>query len=34
MDMNIGRLLKELNDLNIDEDTLVFFTSDNGPENG
>lgn len=33
MDMNIGRILKKLADLNIEEDTLVFFTSDNGPEN-
>ena len=32
MDDQIGRLRKELADLSIDENTLIFFTSDNGPE--
>ncbi|MEP0418088.1 MAG: arylsulfatase [Cyclobacteriaceae bacterium] len=32
MDRDIGRLLDELNDLGIAENTLVIFTSDNGPE--
>jgi arylsulfatase A-like enzyme len=31
MDSNIGRILKHLEDLNIDENTIVFFLSDNGP---
>ncbi|MEZ6152629.1 MAG: sulfatase-like hydrolase/transferase [Pirellulaceae bacterium] len=31
MDGDIGRLLDLLNELSIDENTLVFFTSDNGP---
>lgn len=30
MDADIGRLLAKLKDLGIDENTLVFFTSDNG----
>jgi arylsulfatase A-like enzyme len=30
MDWNIGRLLDKLDQLNIDENTLVIFTSDNG----
>lgn len=34
MDYNIGRLLDLLDNLNIANDTLVIFTSDNGPENG
>jgi arylsulfatase A-like enzyme len=33
MDMNIGRLLKEVKALDLDKRTLIFFTSDNGPEN-
>jgi arylsulfatase A-like enzyme len=33
MDYNIGRLLALLDKLGIAEQTLVFFTSDNGPEN-
>jgi arylsulfatase A len=32
MDWNIGRLLHLLDDLNISDNTLVLFTSDNGPE--
>jgi len=31
MDRDVGRLLDLLNELNIAENTLVFFTSDNGP---
>ena len=31
MDADIGRLLDTLHELQIDEQTLVFFTSDNGP---
>jgi uncharacterized sulfatase len=31
MDRDIGRLMKMLKDLGIDEDTIVMFTSDNGP---
>lgn len=31
MDADVGRLFKLLNDLSIDENTLVIFTSDNGP---
>ena len=31
IDLNIGRLLARLKALGIDEDTLVIFTSDNGP---
>ncbi|WP_293899594.1 sulfatase [Phenylobacterium sp.] len=31
IDANVGRLLARLKDLAIDEDTLVVFTSDNGP---
>jgi arylsulfatase A-like enzyme len=31
MDRDIGRLLKRLKDLGIDEDTIVMFSSDNGP---
>ena len=33
MDGDIGRLLDLLKELSIDENTLVFFTSDNGPHN-
>ncbi|XOV93474.1 MAG: sulfatase [Bacteroidota bacterium] len=32
MDEQIGRLLATLEELNIDENTLIFYTSDNGPE--
>ncbi|MBM4024790.1 MAG: arylsulfatase [Planctomycetes bacterium] len=31
LDSGIGRLLQKLKDLGLDENTLVFFTSDNGP---
>jgi arylsulfatase len=31
MDMNVGKLLKKLEDLKIDKDTIVVFTTDNGP---
>ncbi len=34
LDANVGRLLKEIDDLALAEDTLVIFTSDNGPEAG
>ena len=33
MDADVGRLLDLLKELAIDENTLVFFTSDNGPHN-
>ena len=32
LDRDIGRILGRLKDLGIDEDTIVFFSSDNGPE--
>lgn len=32
MDENIGRILDEVEALRLAEDTLIFFTSDNGPE--
>lgn len=32
MDENIGRILDEVEALHLAEDTLIFFTSDNGPE--
>lgn len=32
MDNAVGRLMKKLDDLKISEETLVIFTSDNGPE--
>jgi len=32
VDLAVGRLLKKLDDLNVAENTLVVFTSDNGPE--
>jgi len=32
MDKNIGRLLTRLNELGLDESTLVIFMSDNGPQ--
>jgi arylsulfatase A-like enzyme len=31
LDRDMGRLMQKLKDLDIDEDTIVFFTSDNGP---
>jgi arylsulfatase len=31
MDMNVGKLLKQLDDLKIAENTIVIFTTDNGP---
>lgn len=31
IDLNVGRLLERLEALGLDEDTLVIFTSDNGP---
>jgi len=31
LDANIGRILQELRDLGLDQNTLVIFTSDNGP---
>lgn len=31
LDAEVGRLLKTLKDLDLDRDTLVFFSSDNGP---
>lgn len=31
MDSDIGKLLAKLKDLQIDENTIIFFTSDNGP---
>jgi len=34
MDRNLARVFAALKDLNIDENTIVFFTSDNGPELG
>ncbi len=34
MDKNIGRLMALLQTLGLDEDTIVFFTSDNGPSYG
>ena len=34
MDEQIGRLRKELRDLGIEEDTILFFCSDNGPADG
>ncbi len=31
MDRDVGRLMNKLEELGIDDDTIVFFTSDNGP---
>ena len=31
IDYNVGRLLKKLDDLNLSEDTIVLYLSDNGP---
>lgn len=33
LDRDVGRLLDLLKELGLDEDTIVFFTSDNGPHN-
>jgi arylsulfatase A-like enzyme len=33
MDSYVGRMLKHLQDLNLDKNTLVIFSSDNGPHN-
>ena len=32
MDAQVGRLRKKLRELNIEENTIIFYTSDNGPE--
>ena len=32
MDDQIGRLALKLKDLNIEDDTIILFCSDNGPE--
>src|SRR5207253_8565011 len=32
LDRDVGRLINLLKDLGIDENTIVFFSSDNGPE--
>ncbi|MCR9293360.1 MAG: arylsulfatase, partial [bacterium] len=32
-DFHLGRILQALEELKIDDDTLIIFTSDNGPEN-
>ena len=34
MDRSVGRILERLKSLNLDKDTLVIFTSDNGPTHG
>jgi arylsulfatase A-like enzyme len=34
MDASIGKLMKTIDDLNIAEDTIIVFHSDNGPEQG
>jgi len=31
MDRSVGRIMQKLKDLNLDEKTIVFFSSDNGP---
>ncbi len=31
MDRDVGRIIQKLKQLNLDEDTILFFTSDNGP---
>ncbi len=33
MDRDIGRIFEKLKELGIDDETIVFFTSDNGPNN-
>ena len=33
LDQDVGRLMQKLKDLNIDDRTIVFFSSDNGPHN-
>ncbi len=34
MDRDVGRIMQKIKDLGIDSNTVVFFTSDNGPYNG
>ena len=34
LDDQVGRLHKELKDLGVDDNTMIWFCSDNGPENG
>ena len=34
LDHNVGRLVKQLKELGIYENTLIIFTSDNGPTTG
>ncbi|MHC4638144.1 MAG: arylsulfatase [Planctomycetota bacterium] len=34
MDRNIGRLMAKLKELGLDDNTIIFFTSDNGPSGG
>lgn len=34
MDRNVGRIFEMLKQSGIDEETIVFFTSDNGPSGG
>jgi arylsulfatase A len=34
MDRSIGKLLTTIEELGLEDDTLIIFTSDNGPENG
>ncbi len=34
IDENMGRLMKRLKELNLEEDTLLIFTTDNGPAGG
>ncbi|MCA9039485.1 MAG: arylsulfatase [Planctomycetaceae bacterium] len=31
LDANVGRLMKKLKELGVDDNTIIFFTSDNGP---
>ena len=33
LDAGVGQILDQLNQLKLDEDTVIFFTSDNGPHN-
>ncbi len=32
MDESVGRILRALHELDLEDNTLVIFTSDNGPE--
>ena len=34
IDWNVGRVLSKLDQLELSEDTIVLFFTDNGPENG